>query len=324
MGQKLASTWLKATTEELCFMRGGTDQAFDIQNCVERNEKTGEIIIRLNAAVWDWFLNESDQYNRPNTLVISPNSPRPQEYVPPPPPPHPSGLDARDFQGSSLEHRIIRWMLTHDNPAAEYMPTYSKHYELFTKPSEVNIIYVRSLSHKLQPLSPTPNHWDDMRLILTWVNGQPKITFQQQATIDPGRYWVAGRRSNSKGAAQIVLGQWQSWTHGFHLYNKYGRSHPCLFQTRTVGVHRDWNQDFSRIGDKVYLGLFGINQHHGHNASYYSVDANSAGCTVGRDVGLHNEFLAITKKDPKYIDDSQYRYNSTFLDSADLFGDENN
>ena len=76
--------------------------------------------------------------------------------------------------------------------------------------------------------------------------------------------------------------------------------HESLTQAADVSVFRDFDKDRKRTGDKVDTGSFGLNQHHGSDASRTSIGKTSAGCLVGRTVKEHEEFMEIVKQDPRY------------------------
>jgi hypothetical protein len=85
-----------------------------------------------------------------------------------------------------------------------------------------------------------------------------------------------------------------------------------------VAVYRDNNKDFSREGDPLDRGFFGINQHHGSNAPRDNIGGHSAGCLVGRMVAGHEEFMRLITQDRRYKDNPTFRFSTTILKAADV------
>jgi hypothetical protein len=90
-------------------------------------------------------------------------------------------------------------------------------------------------------------------------------------------------------------------------------AHEALVQTFPVQVHRDLNKDFERIGDEIFEGLFGINQHWGFDMPKTNIGTASAGCLVGRTKAGHRAFMQICKSDPRFVASSGYRFSTTVL-----------
>ncbi|MBY3222295.1 hypothetical protein [Rhizobium laguerreae] len=84
-------------------------------------------------------------------------------------------------------------------------------------------------------------------------------------------------------------------------------------------VYRNFNEDYSRKGDEVYEGLFGINQR-GYDAPVLDLGRTSAGCLVGRSVEGHKEFMGLLKADPRYLASNGYRFIATIIEGSKALG----
>lgn len=65
-----------------------------------------------------------------------------------------------------------------------------KSYRLDRGPGEVNIIYVEGLNPDGTANDDAANKWNDLRLVLRFEGGDPKIAGSRVATTEPGRYYV--------------------------------------------------------------------------------------------------------------------------------------
>jgi hypothetical protein len=121
---------------------------------------------------------------------------------------------------------------------------------------------------------------------------------------------------NPGGAARIKFGQYKAWQVGIH-----GTSdrHEALVQTGgEITVHRDFNKDYQRSGDKLDTGYFAVNQHWGYDLPYTNVYFASAGCLVGRTRQGHREFMSLIKKDQRYQLNDRYVFYTTVIYGQDL------
>ena len=202
-----------------------------------------------------------------------------------------------------LAGRIIDYML-------------AQNYKVFVGAGKFNIVYLEGANADGTPNADTPNHFNDRRLVIEiGANGVPVIVGNWLATTEPGRPYTVNPM-NRKGAARVAFGQYRAWQVGSH-----GRSRPheALVQTGgPVTVHRDFNKDFIRTGDKLDTGYFGINQHHGYDLPVNNVSTASAGCLVGRSSAEHREFMGIIKQDERYQANSKYVFYSTLIDPTKL------
>lgn len=178
-----------------------------------------------------------------------------------------------------------------------------------------NIVYVEGMLPGGVRNSNPPNRFNDLRALFSFnQSGAPTIIGEWEATTQPGRSYVLDP-VEAKGAAQIRPKQYKSWSVGMHNRNKPNR-HEALVQVEDVDIYRDLNKDFQRTGDELYMGLFGINQHHGYDMSKDEVGKTSAGCLVGRSRGEHSEFMRLVKDDPRYVVNNGYRFITTILEAV--------
>lgn len=185
-------------------------------------------------------------------------------------------------------------------------------------PDCVNVVYVEGMDADGTPNDDAPNVFNDLRLIVR-VNraGNPDIVEAWEGTTEPGRYYTAVKVLDPRGAARVAFGQYKAWSVGTH--NASGKTaHEALVQTAPIRVHRDLNQDFERIGDQVFEGIFGINQHWGFDLPKADIGKASAGCLVGRTKTGHRSFMRICRSDPRYAANNSYRFMTAVLPAAAL------
>lgn len=163
-----------------------------------------------------------------------------------------------------------------------------------------------------------PNEFNDLRMIL-WVDGAGTLRHKAwDGSTEPSRKWTVDPM-NPKGAARIKFDQFKAWKVGIHNASK-ASGHEALVQRKPVSVFRDLNKDFIRTGDKLYTGLFGINQHSGYDYAPLDMRGSGAGCLVGRTTEGHREFMAELKKDPRYKATGNYTFITTILPGDKVLG----
>jgi hypothetical protein len=191
--------------------------------------------------------------------------------------------------------------------------------KLFKGINEYNIVYIEGYDPVLDKVNNDKfNEWNDVRLIFSYVGDKPQIDFMQIATTEPGLK-ATNNPSNKLGVARIQLGQYTAWKMGYHKFAKLGKQHPALVQSSNVPVCRDFDKDGFRTGDKIDIGMFGINQHStkmGYNGT--TVEDWSEGCLVGKNWSKHLRFLAILKKDARYVADNNFEFTTTIIDGTKL------
>lgn len=129
-------------------------------------------------------------------------------------------------------------------------------------PDCLNIVYVEGMDPDGTPNRNAPNAFNDTRLLLSFDDaGRAHVVMAWEATTEPGRkFTIAPQDPN--GAARIAFGQQKSWVVGTHKKGKPSE-HESLVQDADITVHRDLNRDFARDGDRLFQGIFGVNQHWG-------------------------------------------------------------
>jgi hypothetical protein len=203
--------------------------------------------------------------------------------------------------GNDLASRIVKYML-------------AKKYKVFTDSQYYNIVYVEGMNPNGKLNNDAPNHFNDIRTVIAFEQGVPKILGVWEATTEPGSKYTY-QPMNPKGAARIHFGQYKAWCVGMHGVSN---AHEALVQVAPVTVWRDLNKDFIRPGDKAETGLFGINQHWGYDYPKNDIRGASAGCLVGRTTQGHREFMALVKRDKRYLTSNRYVFNSTIIAGNDL------
>ena len=202
--------------------------------------------------------------------------------------------------GDNLAGRIIKYMLV-------------KNYHISSKPSEYNIVYVEGIDADGTENNDAPNKFNDRRILIEIVDSIPKIIGNWEATTEPGTFWT-NNPMNSKGAARIKFDQFKAWRVGTHKIQ-----FPALLQVADITVHRDFDRNGFRTGDKLDTGSdFGINQHHANDASRHDIGRWSAGCLVGRSKAEHNKFMEIIMQDRRYNLNSNYIFETTIIPGDDL------
>lgn len=202
---------------------------------------------------------------------------------------------------SDLADRIIKYMLV-------------KSYKVATGQRQYNIVYLEGMNLDGSLNADLPNIFNDRRLIIQVLDGKPSIIGNWEATTEPGGRYTY-QPMNPKGAARIAFGQYTAWAVGMH---GYANRHEALVQVASVKVHRDFNKDFKRTGDRTDIGLFAINQHWGYDLPINNIANASAGCLVGRTTAGHREFMQLVKGDSRYERDRSHIFTTTVIAGDDL------
>jgi predicted chitinase/peptidoglycan hydrolase-like protein with peptidoglycan-binding domain len=206
---------------------------------------------------------------------------------------------------SDLAHRIIAAMER-------------KGYQVDRGPGEVNIVYVEGMNPDGTANEDEANKWNDLRLLITFEGGAPRIIGKWAATTEPGRYYTQHPLS-PLGAARIEFGQYKAWQVGMHHPEKPSRHEALRQDAGQITVCRDLNKDGQREGDRHETGSFCINQHWGNDLP--EVEQSSAGCLVGQSKTGHREFMALVKSDPRYVANSKHVFATTVLPAPDVLAE---
>ncbi|MEM7716215.1 MAG: peptidoglycan-binding domain-containing protein [Cyanobacteria bacterium P01_A01_bin.68] len=219
---------------------------------------------------------------------------------------HPSELPQRELNLSNdLASRIVKYML-------------AKGYHVDRKTGEYNIIYVEGMNPDGTLNSDRPNSFNDLRLVIQVVGRTPKIIGIWEATTEPGKHYTynpISAYSRKHGAARIKFGQYKAWRVGTH---GNAEPHEALIQVSNITVHRDFNKDMIRTGDKLDTGSFYINQHYGYDYPRNNIGYASAGCLVGRTRKGHRDFMRLIKQDWRYQNNRKYKFMTTIIAGDDF------
>ena len=174
-----------------------------------------------------------------------------------------------------------------------------------------NIVYVEGMNPDGTLNEDRPNAFNDLRVLFRIDDtGLPEFHCWE-ATTEPGDQFTFAPQ-NPAGAARIAFRQFKSWSVGLHPARRSPK-HEALVQTKPVTVHRDFDKNHMRTGDRLDRGLFGINQHWGYDLPVDDIRNASAGCLVGRSTAGHREFMALLKKDARYRASKGYRFVAAIL-----------
>lgn len=193
-----------------------------------------------------------------------------------------------------------------------------KNYVLSEFVREVNIVYIEGMDRDGDLNNDLPNCFNDLRLVIQFVGKKPTIVGCWEGTTEPGAYYTHNPM-NRAGAARIAFGQYKAWKVGIHGNSQ---PHEALIQVASVKVHRDLDKNFIRTNDRVFEGLFGINQHWGYDLPESNIGRASAGCLVGRTRKGHREFMSIVKSDRRYRENPNFVFPTTIIAGDDLVKSE--
>ena len=283
-------SWLKLTEKSLYLMEGGEY----LKKIDLRDHNSGQAL----DIPFDWFRGQGD--NVPMVVSIAHNAtatepdPKSKTIL--------STVSPR-FSGKDLASRILSYMN-------------AKGYTIFEGLREYNIVYVEGMNPNGSLNSDSDNAFNDIRLVIEIIDGRPQIVGGPWlASTEPGRYYVKNPM-NRKGAARIQFRQYTAWQVGIHGNSE---PHEALIQTGgVVSVHRDFDKNGIRTGDKLDTGYFGINQHSGYDNPVRNVGRASAGCLVARSRAEHRQFMALIKQDWRYQKDKKFIFTSTVIPGDDL------
>lgn len=222
------------------------------------------------------------------------------------------------MDGFAIAKAIKDHLPSSDLRLADDLVAYLEHkgYEVYRGAGENNIIYLEGADEAGWPNADRIDDWDDRRIVLVFQDGVPVIVLNALCTTEPGLSATTSPEAKKrKGVARIAFGQHKAWALGWHKK----ASHPALVQVRNLPVCRDLNMDFKRTGDRVDVGVFGINQH-STSPSFKGnkVGKQSEGCLVGKDWYLHSVFMVLCRSDVRYRVNQKYIFSSTIVDGTDF------
>lgn len=155
-------------------------------------------------------------------------------------------------------------------------------FRVYDQVGDINIVFVAGHNVDGTPNDDAIDRWNDICLLVGMTTSGWKVLFCERATWTPGKIPTkSGNVLKRGGVACIYPGQYKAWANGFHKKAKYGDKHPALVQVAPIKYTRDFNQDFSRIGDRIYSGIIGINIHSTMEGfTRESLGSWSEGCAV--------------------------------------------
>ena len=186
----------------------------------------------------------------------------------------------------------------------------SQGYKLFRNPGEVNIIHVRNGST-------ASDLFEDKRIVLQFVNGNPVVTGEWAETTKPGLH-IVYNPINSGGAIAIKPGQYRAWQVGTHIGGSGRHAHEALIQTGgSIVGYRD--SDRNRTFETITRGFFGVNIHEPWSWGKATlVEDRSAGCMVTATKSAHRAFMKLVRSDPRFVADETFIFTATIIDGKNL------
>lgn len=165
---------------------------------------------------------------------------------------------------------------------------------------EFNIVGLEELSFfnsTFRSEKQAADRWNDCIIIIKYNNKtkQDEIIAAYSATTEPGRFYTLNPM-NRAGAARLCFGSFKdSWGFGMHGVKA---PHFALIQRQAVSVCRDLNNDFSRLNDKIFSGIYGINIHAAVGSPDFmaSIGLYSAGCLVIRSYAQQKIFMSLCRQ----------------------------
>lgn len=203
---------------------------------------------------------------------------------------------------------------------AENILAYMRHkgYTVATGLGEYNIVYLEGADADGRPNADRPDQWNDRRIVIRHdPDGAVRLIHNVPATTEPGLSATMSAAARKRGGvARIAMGQHTAWKVNYH---KNRADHPALVQVRPLPVHRDYNRDGRRTGDRIDVGLFGINQH-GTRPGVVprQVGTWSEGCLVAQLWQDHLNFMDIIRTDIRYQQDKELLFTATVIDTSDF------
>lgn len=219
---------------------------------------------------------------------------------------------------NTIYNTTINTLVTSSNKPIDKIINYCNKqcYKLFTDKGKINIIYLEGCNLDFTLNDDAPNYFNDLRTIVKYIDNEPTIVFKCKGTTEPGRKYTVNPL-NKNGAFRIAFGQHlNAWVVGIHKPGTSG-AHEALIQVAPVTGYRDGNKDYTRTGDLLVTGMYGINQHWGYDMQ--RVEGASAGCLTSQTREDHREFMQIVKSDIDYLNNKKYRFSTIVLDASKVF-----
>lgn len=196
-------------------------------------------------------------------------------------------------------------------PQARALAEYYAENNWRTQP--VSICYIEDANpDSWEPLPNQPDKFNDVRIL--WKPKDEQIIVSCAATTEPGVRAVQNRM-NRNGTFALALDTHfkECWEIGRHV-TKFSNQW-ALIQCDTIKGYRDDNEDFMRVGDKLYEDAEGVNQHSCGDSEDSPAPTNvggwSYGCLVGQHPSTHYQ-----KFMPACRDSGQKKFDTVVLDGG--------
>lgn len=206
-----------------------------------------------------------------------------------------------DAKGTSFVERVVQAMV-------------AKGYFINRVPSTVNIAYIEGHDVDGKKNDNRNNVFNDVRMIFKIdTAGKPQVIAAWDATTEPSRKWTLDPL-NSGGAFHIKPGQYKAWSLGMH----HGTMEAWI-QSDFLDGYRDPHKTFKRdLDHPVHGNDMAINQHGGYDLPHDDMGTSSAGCLVGRAMDGHRKFMSVTKADPRFAANHNYKVMACVLEQGDV------
>jgi hypothetical protein len=155
------------------------------------------------------------------------------------------------------------------------------------------------------------DEFNDAKMVFTLSQtGVPTLLGRWEATSTAGWYWTRNPMV-AAGAFNIAEGWQKAWSPGDY----HGGA---LLQARDLRGYRDQDRKGIRDLRHPVSGQFGVHHHQGYNLPRGEMRNASAGCQVIRKTADQQEFMAIVKKEPRYLANRSYIFAATVLKQSDV------
>lgn len=217
-----------------------------------------------------------------------------------------SCLGEPQLLGPSTAMKLLA-LLAKDNLAAAICKyAQKKGYCLSQGERQYNIFCIEGMNCNGSLNDNALDDWNARRIVIEILEAAPKIIGNWACTTRPGQQ-PDENPPNSEGCAFVAFGQYKAWSVGLHYGSGRRPPYEALVQTGAIDIWRDTNHTGTRSG-KFLRDSTGndINLHHGYGAA--NVGWNSEGCLTAQDDSGHFDFMALIKKDLRFVADNSYEY----------------